>query len=953
MSAETDEEQCDEILALSEILSPESFSTEVCSVGGHRGYIEVSVRLDSDILIVQSESKDDSSDAAPLNSSKKSFSVNHLPPVKLEFSLAPDYPALSSPLFHLSCPWITREQRDSVSSHLKQLWEENRGSVILFVWINFLQEELLEFLQVGSEIDIVTITVKTRCLSGSKPEWKMIDDDEQEVIHGHEDDVEDDTPGPRCVKLRTDSITVDKTGNIEQNLKDVLKVEDSILIIKKEDTSIDKDKVPTENSKISNSILKRLNPDSVQEFKPSNKKMIVAPGVREGKVKFFHVKELTGVIESGGQDVVVRHSAIVKNNPRKLEASLADGEMVRFNTRPCDWSFQGVRYKLEAVNVSGVGGEKVVGHKRVENVEVLEERVEGTVVEWDYRFGEGKLKGGSWTVYIYFTCLHFTPQSLNPGDRVIFNVVKSRRWGVLANLVHRKQEEAGVDDKERRKRRTSNDEIEAEMMRMEKERSKEKEEVTESNTVFGSVKKFRKDFGVIIGDDKLEYLVKGNCVGDLEVGVRVSFEIEALKRPMKGFSGFAGKVTVIKDQVHCDRLDSADVSLEEPFEDSDKEPEAAAAAPKIYNTSNFHIWGAEAAKASISTLEAAPSEPTVAVIPTPALLERDDASEKSKNPPKPPVERRRRDSSSRHLATLLREYNNMKEETIFGTQLFTCEVCFTEKIGSSCIKFQDCSHVYCRDCMAGYFTVQISNAQVNNLTCPFSGCSSQALPNQVRELVPKDLFNKYENILLETTLDAMVDVIVCPRLACQTPTMIDRETNMGQCPMCQLTFCIYCKATYHGVSPCKFKSKEQRALVLKYSKGTDDEKLFMEKRYGKKQLQQAMALMLSEDYVQDNARHCPHCNAPIEKNEGCNKITCWRCNTHFCWLCTSRLPATNPYSHFNVPGSKCFGTLFQGVDPMDEEWVDDFNDDEDEEEDLWENMQAMLIAADQIDIDNI
>merc|ERR1719319_1708038 len=89
--------------------------------------------------------------------------------------------------------------------------------------------------------------------------------------------------------------------------------------------------------------------------------------------------------------------------------------------------------------------------------------------------------------------------------------------------------------------------------------------------------------------------------------------------------------------------------------------------------------------------------------------------------------------------------------------------------------------------------------------------------------------------------------------------------------------------------------------------------------------------------------HCPHCNAPIEKNEGCNKITCWRCNTHFCWLCTSRLPATNPYSHFNVPGSKCFGTLFQGVDPNDEEWIaqamfdqmDDLEDDEDVDDEEW------------------
>ena len=38
-----------------------------------------------------------------------------------------------------------------------------------------------------------------------------------------------------------------------------------------------------------------------------------------------------------------------------------------------------------------------------------------------------------------------------------------------------------------------------------------------------------------------------------------------------------------------------------------------------------------------------------------------------------------------------------------------------------------------------------------------------------------------------------VDVVICPRLACQCPTVIDRDTNMGQCPACHLAFCIYCR----------------------------------------------------------------------------------------------------------------------------------------------------------------
>ena len=61
------------------------------------------------------------------------------------------------------------------------------------------------------------------------------------------------------------------------------------------------------------------------------------------------------------------------------------------------------------------------------------------------------------------------------------------------------------------------------------------------------------------------------------------------------------------------------------------------------------------------------------------------------------------------------------------------------------------------------------------------------------ELVPPELYERYERILLETQLETMVDVVLCPRLACQCPTMMDREQNMGQCPACHFAFCIYCR----------------------------------------------------------------------------------------------------------------------------------------------------------------
>ena len=46
-------------------------------------------------------------------------------------------------------------------------------------------------------------------------------------------------------------------------------------------------------------------------------------------------------------------------------------------------------------------------------------------------------------------------------------------------------------------------------------------------------------------------------------------------------------------------------------------------------------------------------------------------------------------------------------------------------------------------------------------------------------------------------------------------------------------------------------------------------------------------------------KKCPTCNQGVEKNGGCNHITCL-CGTHFCYICQEEIDSLDPYEHFQT-----------------------------------------------------
>ncbi|XP_067306261.1 E3 ubiquitin-protein ligase RNF14-like [Pseudorasbora parva] len=237
------------------------------------------------------------------------------------------------------------------------------------------------------------------------------------------------------------------------------------------------------------------------------------------------------------------------------------------------------------------------------------------------------------------------------------------------------------------------------------------------------------------------------------------------------------------------------------------------------------------------------------------------------------------------ILTQLLDFNEAQKQKVFDGKVFCCGICFSENLGSNSLLFKECQHVFCKACVKEYFQVKIRDGQVQSLTCPEPQCTSMASPAQVKLLVGEDEFARYDRLLLQSSLNLMPDVVYCPRMSCCMAVMIEPDANMGICPSCQFVFCTLCKRTYHGLSLCK--------------------ELQMEKDVHEKQLiQRVKDESLSEAWLKDNSKRCPSCGSNIQKEMGCNKMTCFSCQKYFCWICLAVLDNNDPYSHY-IDNNQC------------------------------------------------
>ena len=198
--------------------------------------------------------------------------------------------------------------------------------------------------------------------------------------------------------------------------------------------------------------------------------------------------------------------------------------------------------------------------------------------------------------------------------------------------------------------------------------------------------------------------------------------------------------------------------------------------------------------------------------------------------------------------------NNNSNNSIYNVSINErCLICEGELTKNEINNnYLECHHAICSDCYYMYLKEQINNNNVINIKCPKEDCDKILYNNFIEKILINhtSLFNKYKKFVLRRQLILNPDIQLCPFPDCESYAKKGKNKYVT-CIQNNHKFCFKCLKDWHGKKEC----------TDIYDKNFEIWKNPLK------------------------VKNCPKCKYFIEKNSGCNHITCFNCKYQFCWLC--------------------------------------------------------------------
>lgn len=201
---------------------------------------------------------------------------------------------------------------------------------------------------------------------------------------------------------------------------------------------------------------------------------------------------------------------------------------------------------------------------------------------------------------------------------------------------------------------------------------------------------------------------------------------------------------------------------------------------------------------------------------------------------------------------------------------FTCDICFmsAEDYGGVIETASlACGHRFCKSCYSQYVEQKVrEEGESHRIQCMNEKCTLVIDENTMSKLLSPSTMQKYRLLLDRTYVDDNSHLRWCPAPGCDlaiecpiTQKQLRTTVPSVQCD-CGHWFCFGCGLAAHQPVIC--------AIVRLWLKKCRDDSE-------------------TANWISANTKECPKCGSTIEKNGGCNHMTCRKCHYHFCWICSA------------------------------------------------------------------
>ncbi|EGG11869.1 uncharacterized protein MELLADRAFT_88961 [Melampsora larici-populina 98AG31] len=231
-----------------------------------------------------------------------------------------------------------------------------------------------------------------------------------------------------------------------------------------------------------------------------------------------------------------------------------------------------------------------------------------------------------------------------------------------------------------------------------------------------------------------------------------------------------------------------------------------------------------------------------------------------------------------------------KRRTTRSTPAFVCQICYNDSPDQATVYLPTCPplqsssttssskptsvrHEFCEDCYAHYVIGKIREGEARTIECMETGCKQIVDENTIINLLKSigqdhyeytSLLERFQTLLNRTFVEDSASLKFCPAPNCVyaiechvSKKSLDAVVPSVTCD-CGYRFCFGCSLPDHQPCICP-------VVKMWHKKCADDSE--------------------TANWISAHTKECAKCHSTIEKNGGCNHMTCKKCKYEFCRVC--------------------------------------------------------------------